>query len=119
MPIVKIKNIIDFGKDQFAEVCFRETADKKMSPFEYAVKLKTKSTRLDEGVFRKKYMTYLFEQKEPVSDRTYLEVGQEIDLLLKQEICTLLGEEERVSLEATQTQAVLDHSQPPSHLLPP
>jgi len=97
---MEIKKLINKGKDDFAEVCHRETVDKKPSPFEYAVKLKTTSTQLDEDGIKKKFMACLFGKKEPVTNRTYLEAGLEIDRLLEKEINKFLSIEERTRLES-------------------
>ncbi len=104
---VRIKKLINNGKDQFVKVCIRKTADNKMSPFEYATKLSTGSTQLEEGTLRKKFMTYLYDKREPVTRLSYLEAGHGIDLSITKEISKLLSKKERELLEASEINSFL------------
>jgi len=90
----EIESILNCYKDQYTALCLRSSKGSGKSPIEYAAGLQITSPNIGKEEFGRKFVNFLSKEKESVSNLSFVEIGLQYDLSVREKINKILRYEQ-------------------------
>ncbi|MFC1848583.1 radical SAM protein [candidate division CSSED10-310 bacterium] len=92
----QIRELLDFYKKQYSELCSRISRRSKLSPLEFMAKLHRESVDKDLDIINEKYRDFLAGEEEFFSHVSYEETGLQLDYTCREKLYDLLNEKQKI-----------------------
>ena len=98
--------ILNHYKEQFTELCTHVAESGGVSPFEYASKLHLEDSQIDEKTFSNKFLSFLSNQRDSISKKTFLEKGNLLETSIQEKLTGILNSEQNLLFQSLEIESL-------------